>query len=40
MEPRITLITLGVSDLERSARFDRDGQGGGGKRLRLPGSLC
>jgi catechol 2,3-dioxygenase-like lactoylglutathione lyase family enzyme len=25
MEPRITLITLGVSDLERSIRFYRDG---------------
>lgn len=27
MEPRITLITLGVSDLERSTRFYRDGLG-------------
>jgi catechol 2,3-dioxygenase-like lactoylglutathione lyase family enzyme len=27
MEPRITLITLGVSDLERSIRFYRDGLG-------------
>ena len=27
MEPRITLITLGVSDLERSVRFYRDGMG-------------
>ena len=27
MEPRITLITLGVSDLERSVRFYRDGLG-------------
>ena len=25
MDPRITLITLGVSDLERSIRFYRDG---------------
>lgn len=25
MEPRITLITLGVTDLERSVRFYRDG---------------
>ena len=25
MEPRITLITLGVSDLDRSIRFYRDG---------------
>lgn len=25
MEPRITLVTLGVSDLERSVRFYRDG---------------
>lgn len=25
MEPRITLITLGVTDLERSIRFYRDG---------------
>ena len=25
MEPRVTLITLGVSDLERSTRFYRDG---------------
>ena len=25
MEPRVTLITLGVSDLERSIRFYRDG---------------
>ena len=25
MEPRITLITLGVADLERSIRFYRDG---------------
>lgn len=25
MEPRITLITLGVSDLQRSIRFYRDG---------------
>lgn len=25
MEPRISLITLGVSDLQRSARFYRDG---------------
>jgi uncharacterized protein len=27
MEPRITLITLGVGDLERSIRFYRDGLG-------------
>ncbi len=27
MEPRITLVTLGVSDLERSVRFYRDGLG-------------
>ncbi len=27
MEPRITLITLGVSDLDRSVRFYRDGLG-------------
>ena len=27
MEPRITLITLGVSDLERSVEFYRDGLG-------------
>ncbi len=27
MEPRISLITLGVSDLERSIRFYRDGLG-------------
>ena len=27
MEPRITLVTLGVSDLERSIRFYRDGLG-------------
>ena len=27
MEPRITLITLGVSDLERSIQFYRDGLG-------------
>jgi hypothetical protein len=27
MEPRITLITLGVSDLPRSVRFYRDGLG-------------
>ena len=27
MEPRITLITLGVDDLERSIRFYRDGLG-------------
>ena len=27
MDPRITLITLGVSDLERSVRFYRDGLG-------------
>lgn len=27
MEPRITLITLGVSDLDRSIRFYRDGLG-------------
>ena len=27
MEPRISLITLGVSDLERSVRFYRDGLG-------------
>jgi hypothetical protein len=27
MEPRITLITLGVEDLERSIRFYRDGLG-------------
>ncbi len=27
MEPRITLITLGVDDLERSLRFYRDGLG-------------
>jgi uncharacterized protein len=27
MEPRLTLVTLGVSDLERSIRFYRDGLG-------------
>jgi catechol 2,3-dioxygenase-like lactoylglutathione lyase family enzyme len=27
MEPRVTLITLGVDDLERSLRFYRDGLG-------------
>ena len=27
MEPRVTLITLGVIDLERSVRFYRDGLG-------------
>jgi catechol 2,3-dioxygenase-like lactoylglutathione lyase family enzyme len=27
MEPRISLITLGVTDLERSIRFYRDGLG-------------
>ena len=27
MEPRISLITLGVTDLERSTRFYRDGLG-------------
>ncbi len=27
MKPRITLLTLGVSDLERSLRFYRDGLG-------------
>src|SRR4051794_40809451 len=27
MEPRITLITLGVADLERALRFYRDGLG-------------
>ena len=27
MNPRITLITLGVSDLERAVRFYRDGLG-------------
>lgn len=27
MEPRITLITLGVADLDRSIRFYRDGLG-------------
>ena len=27
MEPRISLVTLGVSDLERSVRFYRDGLG-------------
>lgn len=27
MEPRITLVTLGVADLERSIRFYRDGLG-------------
>lgn len=27
MKPRITLITLGVDDLERSLRFYRDGLG-------------
>jgi hypothetical protein len=27
MQPRITLITLGISDLDRSIRFDRDGLG-------------
>ena len=27
MEPRISIITLGVSDLGRSARFYRDGLG-------------
>ncbi|MHB0856382.1 MAG: VOC family protein [Anaerolineae bacterium] len=32
MEPRISIITLGVADLERSVRFYRDGLG-----LPLPG---
>ena len=27
MDPRITLVTLGVADLERSLRFYRDGLG-------------
>ena len=27
MEPRISLVTLGVTDLERSLRFYRDGLG-------------
>jgi catechol 2,3-dioxygenase-like lactoylglutathione lyase family enzyme len=27
MEPRLTLVTLGVADLERSIRFYRDGLG-------------
>jgi uncharacterized protein len=27
VEPRISIITLGVSDLERSLRFYRDGLG-------------
>ncbi len=27
MEPRISIITLGVSDLARSTRFYRDGLG-------------
>ena len=27
MEPRLTLVTLGVSDLDRSIRFYRDGLG-------------
>ena len=27
MEPRITLVTLGVSDLARAIRFYRDGLG-------------
>jgi uncharacterized protein len=27
MEPRLHLVTLGVSDLERSTRFYRDGLG-------------
>lgn len=27
MKPRISLITLGVDDLERAARFYRDGLG-------------
>ena len=27
MEPRISIVTLGVSDLARSVRFYRDGQG-------------
>jgi len=27
MEPRISIITLGVSDLDRSVRFYRDGLG-------------
>ncbi|HXV09332.1 MAG TPA: VOC family protein, partial [Burkholderiales bacterium] len=27
MEPRITLITLGVDDLERAVAFYRDGMG-------------
>ena len=27
MEPRITVVTLGVADLERSVRFYRDGLG-------------
>lgn len=27
MKPRITVITIGVDDLERSLRFYRDGRG-------------
>ena len=27
MKPRITLVTIGVDDLERSLRFYRDGMG-------------
>jgi catechol 2,3-dioxygenase-like lactoylglutathione lyase family enzyme len=27
MEPRISLVTLGVADLDRSVRFYRDGMG-------------
>jgi hypothetical protein len=27
MQPRVTLITLGVADLERARRFHRDGLG-------------
>lgn len=34
MKPRITLITLGVDDLERALRFYRDGLG-----LRTPGII-
>ena len=40
MEPRITLITLGVSDLERSLRFYRDGLGWPLSGASVPGEVA